>query len=267
MMPTSVVVPVDGSRLSERALCVGRPLARELGARLTIMCKPWFGEVGTADEYLESLVREHATGRPPEEAVRIDGLGAADAIRKAVAEREPALICMTTHGRGRVRWATAGSVAEDVIRGAAAPLVLLGPWAEEEWSTDARRIVVCVDGASTDRRSIEHACEWSTALNLQLQLVKVFHPLDVEVAHANQFFAPLVEVANACGVEVDACEVLRSSFVAGALADWAEDHDATALVMAAHHHSVLARLTLGSTTMATVHLAPCPVLVVPPAEA
>jgi nucleotide-binding universal stress UspA family protein len=264
MMPTSVVVPVDGSRLAERALCVGRPLAREIGARLTIVCRPWMGEAGTADAYLESLVRDHATGTPSEEAVRVDGLGAADAIRKVVEEREPALVCMTTHGRGRIRWATAGSVAEDVIHEATAPLLLLGPWAQEEWPASARRVVVCVDGAATDRRSIEHACEWAAALGSELELASAFHPLDVEVADADRIFGPLVEIANGHGADVRTCEVLRSSFVAGALADWAEDREATFLVMAAHHHSAIARLTLGSTTMGTVHLAPCPVLVVPP---
>jgi nucleotide-binding universal stress UspA family protein len=265
-MPPTVVVPVDGSERAERALSVARPLARELGASLTIVCKPWYGEAGTAGQYLDALVRERPPGAPAEEVVSVDGLGAADAIRKVVEEREPALVCMTTHGRGRVRWATAGSVAEDVIHEATAPLLLLGPRAREEWPGPARRIVVCADGAATDLRSTEHACEWARALGLEVEIVSVFHPLDVEVAHSQRIFGPLEVVAKEHEVEVRTCEVLRSPFVAGALADWAEDDGATMLVMAAHHHSSLARLVLGSTTMATVHLAPCPVLVVPPTE-
>jgi nucleotide-binding universal stress UspA family protein len=265
MMPSTVVVPVDGSTLSERALCVARPLARRLGAQLTIMCKPWFGGAETAESYVESLVREHPTGEPREEALVVDGLGAADAIRKVAEERAPAVLCMTTHGRGRLRWATAGSVAEDVIHESTAPLILVGPWGGDDWPESARRVVVCVDGASSDRPLIEHACAWARALDLEVEMVSVFHPLDAEVAHAERIFGPLVGIAKGCGIEVDTCEVLRSSFVAGALADFAEDDGVSLLVMAAHHHSSIARLTLGSTTMATVHLAPCPVLVVPPA--
>ena len=113
---------------------------------------------------------------------------------------------------------------------------------------------------------MEHACHWAQALGLELHLAGVFHPLDVEVAHADRIFGPLVTIAKGYGIQVPTCEVLRSSFVAGALADFAEDDGASMLVMAAHHHSSIARMTLGSTTMATVHLAPCPVLVVPPAE-
>jgi nucleotide-binding universal stress UspA family protein len=266
MIPSTVVVPVDGSTLSERALCVARPLARELHAGLTIMCKPWFGGADQADVYVESLVREHSTDAPPEEALVVDGLGAADAIRKVVDEREPAVLCMTTHGRGRLRWAIAGSVAEDVIHEATAPVLLLGPWAGDDWPAPARRIVVCADGAAADRRSMDDACTWARVLDMGVEIVSVFHPLDVEVAHAERVFAPLVEIANDHGVEINTCEVLRSSFVAGALADRAEDGGAAMLVMAAHHHSAIARLTLGSTTMATVHLAPCPVLVIPPAR-
>jgi nucleotide-binding universal stress UspA family protein len=264
MMPSTVVVPVDGSKLSERALCVARPLARELGAQLTIMCKPWFGEAGAADDYVAGLVRDHATGSPPEEAVCVDGLGAADAIRKVVDEREPALVCMTTHGRGRLRWAVAGSVAEDVVHEATAPLLLVGPWAADGWPGPARRIVVGADGAATDRQSTEQACAWARSLDMELEIVSVFHPLDADVAYAERIFGPLVEIAAAHDVPVRTCEVLRGAFVAGTLADFAEDRDAALLVMAAHHHSAIARLTLGSTTMATVHLAPCPVLVIPP---
>jgi nucleotide-binding universal stress UspA family protein len=264
MMPSTIVVPVDGSPLSERALCVGRPLARDLDARLTIMCKPWFGEAGSADAYVGALVRQHSTGAPPEEAVCVDGLGAADAIRKVVEEREPALVCMTTHGRGRIRWAVTGSVAEDVIHEATSPLVLVGPWGWDGWPDTNRRIVVCADGARTDRPSVALACEWARSLDLELEIVSVFHPLDAEAGNAERIFGPLVEIANGEGVDVPTCEVLRSSFATGAISDWAEDRNAKLLVMAAHHHSAIARLTLGSTTMATVHLAPCPVLVVPP---
>jgi nucleotide-binding universal stress UspA family protein len=264
MMPSTVVVPVDGSSRSERALCVARPLARALGAQLTIMNKPW--SPGTADVYVESLVRDHPTGVPPEEALVVDGLGAADAIRKVVEEREPALVCMTTHGRGRLRWAAAGSVAEDVIHEATAPLLLIGPWGGDGWPQATGSIVVCADGAPSDRQSVEHACAWAGALDLDVEIVRVFHPLDAEVAHAERHFATLLEIAADHDVDVRTCEVLRSSFVAGALADWAEDREAAMLVMAAHHHSAVGRLTLGSTTMATVHLAPCPILVVPPAH-
>lgn len=268
MMPTTVIVPLDGSPRAERALAIARPLAHELGVPLAVMAKPWFGSDGATESYLDAIVAwaDRPAESAPEDAVVVEAMGAADAIRKLAQERAPALVCMTTHGRGRLRWATSGSVAEDFIHDATEPLVLVGPHCRDHWPGPARRIVVCVDGDESDRRSVEHACEWARRLGLELQLLSVFHPLDVESERPELVFGPLEEIAGREGVEVTTRQVFRSSFVAGALADSAEDEDATLLVMAARHHSTLARVALGSTTMATVHLAPCPVLVIPPTE-
>jgi nucleotide-binding universal stress UspA family protein len=268
MMPTTVVVPLDGSPRAERALGVARPLARELGAGVVVMAKPWYGEVEpTATQaYLDAIVAfgEPPVGGPVDEAKVVQDLSAAEAIQQVVEDASPALLCMTTHGRGRLRWAVAGSVAEDVIRAASAPLVLLGPHARATWPGPTRRVVVCVDGAATDRRSTEIACQWARALDLEICLLSVYHPLDVEAERPELRFGPLEELAKEQGLSLEKRQVFRSSFVAGALADVAEDDEASLLVMAAHHHSAAARLALGSTTMATVHMAPCPVLVIPP---
>jgi nucleotide-binding universal stress UspA family protein len=267
MMPSSVVVPLDGSMSAERALAIARPLARDLDAQLVLVTRVPTFDGADAAAYLEGVVRWHAAEALTEATVLVEGLGTADAILKVAQEREPSIVCMTTHGGGRLRWAVVGSVTESVIRDATEPILVVGPRVRDHWQSRSGRVLVCVDGAATDRRSVRHACEWAKALDLEVQLVKVFHPLDVEVAHADRLFGPLVETARGSGIEVPICEVLRSSFVAGALADWAEEQEATMLVMAAHHHASIARLTLGSTSMATVHLAPCPVLVVPPTEA
>ena len=61
-------------------------------------------------------------------------------------------------------------------------------------------------------------------------------------------------------------QLFRSSFIGGALADFAEEPAATLMVMAAHRHRGLARAALGSTTMAVLNVASCPVLVIPPGE-
>jgi nucleotide-binding universal stress UspA family protein len=267
MKPSSVVVPLDGSMTAERALTIARPLARDLGAELVVMTRSPAYDGADAVAYLEGAVRWHASEAPLERTALVEGLEPADAIRKVAEEHEPAIVCMTTHGRGRLRWATVGSVAEGVIRSATEPILLVGPRVRDHWLQRPGRIVVCVDGAATDRRSVEHACDWAEALDLELQLVHVFHPLDIEVANSERLFGPLAAIAQARNLKVGTAEVLRSSFVPGAIVDWAEDVDATLLVMAAHHHSSLARFVLGSTTMAIVHLAPCPVLVVPPVEA
>ena len=103
-------------------------------------------------------------------------------------------------------------------------------------------------------------------MGLEVHLACVYHPLDREADHPEALFGPLEAIVRAAGLEVHTRQPFCSSFVAGALVDFAEDRPAIMVVMAAHNHGALARIAPGSTTMATVHLAQCPVLVVPPGE-
>ena len=52
-----------------------------------------------------------------------------------------------------------------------------------------------------------------------------------------------------------------SSYVAGALADFADDLPAAMIVASSHARTGLARVALGSVTMAVLHQATCPLLV------
>ncbi len=265
MMPKTLIVPLDGSPRSERAVSVAVPLARELGSDVVLLATPWERDPRAPRIYLDSVAAE----------AQLDGLEplvvdapAADAILRAAQSRPAALVCMTTHGRGRLRWAVAGSVAEEVIRGSADPLLLVGPRGEQTWSRPARRIVVCVDGSPTSRVETTHVCEWATELDLEVHLVCATHPLDVEgTEHPDAIFGPLEEIVRDQGLAVHRNQLFRSSFLAGALVDFAEEPPATLIVMAAHRHGGLSRATLGSTTMAVLNVASCPVLVVPPGAA
>jgi nucleotide-binding universal stress UspA family protein len=152
-----------------------------------------------------------------------------------------------------------------VIERATEPLLLVGPRGEDTWSRAARRLVVCIDGTVSSLAATRHACEWAQTLGLEVQLVFATHPLDVEdTEHPDEIFAPYAEIVRAAGLEVHRNQLFRSAFIGGALADFAEDPPATLIVMAAHHHSVLARAALGSTTMSVLNVSSCPVLVVPP---
>jgi nucleotide-binding universal stress UspA family protein len=192
---------------------------------------------------------------------------AADAIQQTVSAQADSMICMTTHGRGRLRWAVAGSVAEEVIRDSSEPILLVGPRGEPTWSHPKGRVVVCTDGTSTGPAATREACAWAEALDLEVTIVFVGHPLDIEDAeHPEAVFGPLEEIVRAAGVPVNE-RLIRSSFVAGALTDLADEAETTMLVMAAHRHFAAARVALGSVTMGVLNSASCPVLVIPPGPA
>jgi nucleotide-binding universal stress UspA family protein len=264
MVPKTIVVPLDESALAERALEVARPLARELSAPVVLVTTAWADPL-RAPAYLESVV-----ARGPDDHIETEVLpesSAADAIRHVMHERSGGMVCMTTHGRGRLRWAAAGSVAEDVIGASSVPILLVGPRGEPTWSRPARRIIVAVDGSPAGMTAVRHACEWAKALDLQVVVSCVVHPLDVEGAeHPEKIFEPHEALVRAEGLPVES-QLISSRFVAGALVDAAEEPPATMIVMAVHRHSRLARLALGSVTMGVLAMSTCPVLVVPPGEA
>jgi len=263
MMPKTIVVPLDGSAPSERALDVAAPLADELGADVVLLTTPWYGDRSSPRSYLAGVVASRDDAGF--EGVVSSEPAAATAIRAIVDERPDAMVCMTTHGRGRLRWAVLGSVTETVIREASEPMILVGPRGEPTWSRPGQRIVACVDGSKSDADAVSVACDWAKALDLEVVLAFVSHPLDVEAAtHPDELLGAWADHARAEGVSVHA-ELIRSSYVAGALIDFSEDVEATMLVMAAHRHGALSRIVLGSVTMGVLNGATCPVLVIPTA--
>ncbi len=264
MIPKTIVVPLDGSELAERAVPVATPLAHHLGADV-VLTSATYGDTRARSSYLDHVAV--LSGDDGIERVVIADTEAVDAIEQTVGARPGAMVCMTTHGRGRLRWAVTGSVAEDVIRASTEPILLVGPRGEPSWSRPARRVVACVDGTEAGRAATRQACAWAHALDLQVHLVFATHPLDVEsTEHPETIFEPFAEIVRAEGLAVHAEQLFRSSFLGGALADFAEEPPATLIVMAAHRHTGLARAVLGSTIMAVLNVASCPVLVVPAVE-
>jgi nucleotide-binding universal stress UspA family protein len=135
----TILVAVDFSDASTRALALGGELARALGATLRVLhaetldAPPYFtqaqidvieGEAQAnrtrAIDYLRTFARGHVTG--PFETV-IENRAPTDAILHASAGAD--LVVMGTHGRrGPSRW-WLGSVAERVLRETGVPLLVV----------------------------------------------------------------------------------------------------------------------------------------------
>ena len=142
-MYRSILVPLDGSTFGEHALPVALSLARRSGASLHVVL------VHTAFVYVESgLIYDHRVDRQLREqehgylesvvkrlkaaspipvtwALR-DGL-IADGICEQVTASSVDLIVMTTHGRGPLSRFWLGSVADNLVRRATVPVLLVRP--------------------------------------------------------------------------------------------------------------------------------------------
>lgn len=139
MTPTSILVPIDFSPGSERALDHACDLAAKLGASIHLInaiggALPELS-VALTTAMVETMVHARhdeltklAAARKP--AANIDKLivkdgDPRDAILEAIAETGAGLVVMGSHGRrGVSRWVL-GSVAEDVVRRAPCPVLVV----------------------------------------------------------------------------------------------------------------------------------------------
>jgi nucleotide-binding universal stress UspA family protein len=255
MLPLTVVVPLDGSEIAARAVPVASAIARQCHGRVLLLTTHWDSDVTAPREYLAQL----ASAQDVEvDTVVIHDRPAAEAIA-VVARAEPGrVVCMTSHGRGRLRWALLGSVAEQVVSESPEPVVLLGHHCRTEWPNGLQRLLVCVDGSSAAPAVLPTAIEWAKALELDVDVAMVIHPLDTTMP--DDVVDAIAGKIEAEGLRVRK-NVIPSSYPAGALADLAETLDVGLVAMSSHARTGAARFTLGSVTMGVVGMARCPVLV------
>ena len=265
-IPKTLVVPLDGSRFAEQILPVASTLAEQLDADLVLVTATWEeqDDRDAAATYLRQVATE--TSARILDTIVADGPAPIAAITAAARGGPDRMVCMTTHGRGRFRWAMIGSVAEGVVSQSDVPVVLAGPRCRIESLQAAGRVVICVDGTDASLSVVPHVCEWGRALHRDIEVVFVGHPLDVEgAAHPDMVLGAVAEQVECQGVAAHPV-LLRSTHPAGALVDLAEEAPAALLAMTTHTRGGLARVALGSVTMGVLNSAPCPVLVTRPEE-
>ena len=257
MSPKTLVVPLDGSEWAERALPIADAIADRVGGRLHLVSSQYYGPLDPA-EYLEEVAARYR--RNPVDIATTKETYAADAIVEAAQSADDRVVCMTTHGRGSLRWAALGSVAEDVIRRAGRPVILVGRHCRPDFLSGAPYLVAASDGTGESDELAAAAREWAVMLGLDLRVVVVVHPLDVESAeHPVDLLTP---VAGHFGLDdPTSVTMVRSNYPAGAIADFASELPAALVAMNCHARTGLARFALGSVTMGTLQLASCPVLV------
>ena len=243
-MPRTFIVPLDGSPFAERALPVACTLAERVDGGVLLVSAPYKG-VLRPHEYLDEVA---ARCTVPVETGATESYLPADAIAGVVEEDEDRIVCMTSHGRGGLRWSVMGSTAEEVIRRSDRPVVLVGRHCRDDFLSCGSYMLAAVDGTECS----EHLAPMKGAI--------VVHPLDVEtVEHPEALLDPIVEQLG--GPEHASVDMLRSLYDAGAIADLATDLPAAMIAMECQGITGLARVVLGSVTMGVLNLAPCPLLV------
>lgn len=264
-MIEAILVPVDETPESERAVSVGAALAGAIGTRLELVTV----ESPNVDAFATSGYHERLlSGVPPtietDSTVSFSNDSVAAAIAAVADARPGSVVCMATRARGPVSELVLGSTADGLLRASRAPMVLVGPACDPSWPDgprDASRVVVALDGSSLDVGVIAAALSWAAALDAEVHFVTVAGDLGLPwapppAAEALRLAADAAERAGRPAttslLEGDnpAVSVLRQV-----------DRRAALLVVGSHRRGPWARIALGANALWLVHRAPCPVLI------
>ena len=210
-MSHTILVPLDGSPLAERALPYAAALARPGGGCLVLvravpyLARPATDEhfatlaaardaaVAEAQAYLEPLAtRFGEDGLSVRVAVPLEE--AADGILAEAQRQDADFIAMATHGRGGLgRWLY-GSVAEDVLARTRLPILRIRAWLPEGGAAllaDHPRILVPLNGSAASEAILPVASRLAADLGGSLLLVRAVSRPDIQFA-PDVLLAPLL---------------------------------------------------------------------------
>jgi nucleotide-binding universal stress UspA family protein len=283
-MLSTILVPLDGSRLAEQALPFGERFARAAAARLVLV------RVVNADADSRAAAAPGARDYLDQVASRLRSNGllcdtlvptgdAAVEIEGALVVSGADLVIMATHGRSGIGRMLYGSVADAVLRQTSVPVLLVPPAVNLPWPADRQlRIVVPLDGSERSEAVLSPAVELTGYLGGELLLMQVVQWPPVLYADGSELLAYDVEEqladartyldAVAARLRVTGTNARVRAEIApqpmSAIANLAQQEQADMIAMATHGRSGLARVVLGSVTTGTLQRASVPLLVVRP---
>jgi nucleotide-binding universal stress UspA family protein len=293
-MIKTILVPLDGSANSEHSLAIAVSLAMRAKAtiRLVHVRQPMPDHFGVApppkeQDYLDLLAwKIRQATHLSIYATVLEG-PVAETIAEYAHSVSANLIVMTSHGRGPFSRFWLGGVADQLIRRASTPLIVVRPPedgrdaepTDHDWKP--RRILVALDGSTLAEAVLRRAVELAKLFSAELTLVRVVEPiplltpsglepqplildstvLDELKTQARTYLEGIADKLRKDGLPAS-CRVVIDDRVAPAILEEGREFDLMALATHARHG--VARMMLGSVTDKLVRGATSPVLVVPP---
>ena len=193
-MYTKMLIPLDGSKTSEKVLPYARYLAGKLKIPVELLAVIDMAEMAThipaeKARFFDSMIEEgvkHSAGYLRGVAGTFGDTdvkctvekGQADAVIIEKGETDTSmLICMATHGRSGLNRFLLGSVAEKVLRAAVNPLLLVR--ATEEAKSDGaavlKSMIVPLDGSELAESIIPMVADKAKELSLEVVLFRAYH--------------------------------------------------------------------------------------------
>ncbi len=298
----SILVPLDGSPLAEQAIPLACRIAQPAGSkvRLTLVHRlppapldPSAASLFTSIE-LATRKSERAYLRGAQATLRERGvrLSAAvtltgdpgPALAEHVRDLGVDLVVMATHGRGGLRRAWLGSVADYLIRTLEIPVMLVRP--TDDGAPVAARggcVLVPLDGSPLAEEALGPATALAKLWDAELVVLHAVEPVALSIggsapmpsaydqeltalsrAQAQDYLDDIVEGLRLQGVRASGAAVVSWSAV-DAILEAGKPGRAAAIVVATHGRGGLRRLVLGSVADKLVRVGEVPVLIYRPA--
>ncbi len=124
--PDRILLPLDGTERSERAVSCAVACARPFRGELILLrvVGRGSGEESAARDYLDELATRIAVGGLKVDTMVVESRGRAEGILSATARAEADLVVLTTRGQGYLARLVMGSVAERLIRRGPTPVLV-----------------------------------------------------------------------------------------------------------------------------------------------
>lgn len=278
----TILVPLDGSELAEGAL----PTARALAARFDATIHTVTAAVSTFESRRVRADAAHALCADPDDPrIHVEpDTDVAGAVHLCASQLDSCLVCVSTHGRGRVAGTVIGSTARQIIERGCAPVVVAGPSVVDPDLQDpqaippleADHLVACVDGTPASERGIPLAAAWARALGTKFTIVTVAEPCPPPIRigspwrrhhgpdeDADQYLRRLSEQWALEVPGLDTAIVYDPISAAAGMRTYLAAHPTGLVAVTSHLRGPLAHLVFGSGAAGIVHASTVPALVVP----
>ena len=203
----NVLIATDFSPCSQRALLHGVAAAHHFGSTLHLVhvvqpgmfsFVPPEAYVGTSQalERALELARNEAGARLAEVLARthctdlrhriwVDVGGVGETLRALIGSEHIDLAIVGTHGRTGLRKIVLGSVAEDLFRHAACPVLTIGPrsWDSDPQSVRLKHILFPTDFSEDSAHALPLAMAVAGDFHARVTILHVIERLDSEAAH------------------------------------------------------------------------------------
>jgi nucleotide-binding universal stress UspA family protein len=284
-MFNTILVPLDGSGLSERALLPASRLGRATGATLVLVRAAWspgaseldpmaaqIRAVREARVYLETM-RDRLSREGLKVEIRVPFALAASGVLREIEMCHADLVVMASHRRETPDHQLYGSVAQAVLARSLAPVIVMRV---DEFSqpggkpTAKPQVLVPLDGSHFSEAVLPVVAEFARALNWSLVLLRVLPSLSQpllspdelldEEGEAVSYLVGLAAPLRQTGLRVHT-QVKRGIPAPSILLE-SHDPDTCMIAMTTHGQTGLHEMLFGSVAQTVLRQSEIPILLI-----